>query len=119
MVVTPWRRWLINRWFWCGVLVAVLIALPNFLWQQSHGFPFLELMHNIRRNGRDISPPPLLFLGQQLQIVNPFSFLAVVIGAVWLLRTSRFRALGIAFVTFTSSLKPWAPRITTSAPSIP
>jgi Dolichyl-phosphate-mannose-protein mannosyltransferase len=100
IVLTPWRRWLANRWFWRGVLVAILIPLPNFLWQQSHGFPFLELMRNIRHNGRDISPPPLHFLGQQLQIVNPFSFLAVVIGAVWLLRTPRYRAVGIAFVAF-------------------
>jgi len=100
IVLTPWRRWLANRWFWCGAALAVFIALPNFLWQQSHSFPFLELMSNIRRNGRDISPPPLGFLGQQLQIVNPLSFLVALAGTVWLLLRPRFRAIGIAFLVF-------------------
>jgi hypothetical protein len=100
IVLTPWRHWLANRWFWCGVALAVFIALPNFLWQQSHSFPFLELMSNIRRNGRDISPPPLGFLGQQLQVVNPLSFLAVLAGAVLLLQRPRFRAIAISFLAF-------------------
>jgi hypothetical protein len=100
VLLTPWRRWLANRWFWCAVALTVVIALPNFLWQQSHGFPFLELMGNIRRNGRDISPPPLGFLGQQLQVVNPLSFLAALAGAVWLMLRSRFRAIGITFLAF-------------------
>ena len=100
VLLTPWRRWLANRWFWCAVALMVVIALPNFLWQQSHSFPFLELISNIRRNGRDVSPPPLGFLGQQLQIVNPLSFLAALAGAVWLLQKPRFRAIGIAFLAF-------------------
>jgi hypothetical protein len=100
VLLTPWRQWLANRWFWCAVALTVVIALPNFLWQQSHGFPFLELIGNIRRNGRDISPPPLGFLGQQLQIVNPLSFLAALAGTVWLLQRSRFRAIGVAFLAF-------------------
>ena len=100
VLLTPWRRRLANRWFWCAVALTAVITLPNFLWQQSHSFPFLELMRNIRRNGRDISPPPLGFLGQQLQVVNPLSFLAALAGTVWLLQRPRFRAIGVAFLAF-------------------
>jgi len=33
--------------------------MPNFLWQWRHQFPFLELMHNVAGDGRDILLPPL------------------------------------------------------------
>jgi len=56
-------------------------------------------MRNIRRNGRDISPPPLGFLGQQLQVVNPLSFLAALAGTVWLCKAP-LRAIGVAFLAF-------------------
>jgi len=99
-LATTWRRWFTSRYFWAGILLTALIALPNFLWQQARHFPFLELMRNIRHNGRDLALPPLGFFLQQLQIVNPISMLAVFTGVVWLLRTRRYRALGIAFLVF-------------------
>jgi len=100
IVATNWRRWLTDAHFWIGALLAVVIALPNFFWQWERHFPFLELMHNIRRSGRDIAHPPLGFFLDQLQIVNPVSMLAVFAGIVWLLRACRYRALGIAFAFF-------------------
>jgi 4-amino-4-deoxy-L-arabinose transferase-like glycosyltransferase len=33
------RRSLVRRWFWAGVAIATLIALPNFLWQMHWNFP--------------------------------------------------------------------------------
>lgn len=99
-LATRWRRWFANMYCWMGILLTIFIALPNFLWQQQRHFPFLELMRNIRRNGRDVALPSLGFFLQQLQIVNPVSMLAVLAGAIWLLRKQRYRALGIAFVIF-------------------
>jgi len=99
-IATPWRRRLTSPWCWTGILFTALIALPNFLWQQQRNFPFLELMKNIRRSGRDVAMPPLGFFLQQLQMVNPVSMLVVLAGLVWLLRNKRYRAIGIAFVLF-------------------
>jgi hypothetical protein len=99
-LATQWRRRLANPWCWAGILLAACIALPNFLWQQHRHFPFLELMANIRRSGRDVAMPPLGFFLQQLQIVNPISMLVVFAGVVWLFRSRRYRALGIAFLLF-------------------
>ena len=103
-LATGWRRWFANTYFWMGIVLTIFIALPNFLWQQQRHFPFLELMRNIRRNGRDVALPPLGFFLQQLQIVNPVSMLAVFAGAIWLLRSKRYRVLGIAFVVFYTAL---------------
>ncbi|HVJ06169.1 MAG TPA: glycosyltransferase family 39 protein [Candidatus Saccharimonadales bacterium] len=100
IVITRWRRWFVSLHFWAGTLLAILIALPNFLWQQHRHFPFLELMANIHHNGRDVALPPLGFFLQQVQIVNPVSVLVVFCGAIYLLRSRRYRALGIAFVVF-------------------
>ncbi|MGA3127032.1 MAG: glycosyltransferase family 39 protein [Candidatus Korobacteraceae bacterium] len=99
-LVTGWRRCFKSRYFGAGTLLAILVVLPNFLWQRQRGFPFLELMHNIRRGGRDVALPPLGFFLQQLQVVNPVSMLAVFAGVIWLLRARRYRALGVAFVLF-------------------
>ena len=99
-VATGWRRWFSSGWCLSGTLLAVVIALPNFLWQMHRHFPFLELMANIRRNGRDIALPPLGFFLQQLQMVNPVSMIAVFAGVIWLVRSRRYRALGIAFLVF-------------------
>ncbi|HWR51410.1 MAG TPA: glycosyltransferase family 39 protein, partial [Bryobacteraceae bacterium] len=53
LLLTPMRRSLARPWIWLGGALACLIFLPNFLWQANRGFPFLELMGNIRHSGRD------------------------------------------------------------------
>ena len=91
---TPWRKWLANSWFWTGTLLAVFITLNNFLWQQQRNYPFLQLMHNIRHNGRDVALPPLGFFLQQVQIVNPFCMIVAIAGLVWLFLRTQLPAQG-------------------------
>jgi 4-amino-4-deoxy-L-arabinose transferase-like glycosyltransferase len=38
----PERHFLKSPWLWSGMLVAAILALPNFLWQLHHDFPFLQ-----------------------------------------------------------------------------
>lgn len=52
VLLTPGRRYLAGRWFWCGTLLAILIVLPNFVWQLRHGFVFFKFIHSI--HARDI-----------------------------------------------------------------
>lgn len=104
MALTPWRKMLLNSWFWAGAAITAAISLPNFLWQLNRGFPFLVLMRNIRARGRDIALPPLEFLGQQFQIIG---LLAVVLAVAALAffftsRGKQFRALGWSFLFFTA-----------------
>jgi 4-amino-4-deoxy-L-arabinose transferase-like glycosyltransferase len=68
--LTPLRSSLRQRWFWLGCVLATAIAMPNFLWQWRHHFPFLELMHNVRESGRDILLPPLPYLQAQAQMLG-------------------------------------------------
>src|ERR1039458_2325139 len=100
--LTPLRESLRQRWFWLGCAVAAAIALPNFFWQWQHQFPFLQLMHNVRENGRDISLAPLAFRAAQARMLGYAA--ALLAPAALLFFFSKqgrpFRALGWAYVVF-------------------
>ena len=51
LLITAPRK-LLNRYFWCGALLAFLIFLPNFLWQIRHHFISLDFLQYI--HARDI-----------------------------------------------------------------
>jgi hypothetical protein len=53
MLLTPQRRWFRCWWFWCGVGVALAMALPVLVWQFQHHFVALAWMRSI--HARDIS----------------------------------------------------------------
>jgi hypothetical protein len=101
LILTSERRFLTAPWIWLGGLIALLIFLPNMLWQARHGFPFLELMSNIRQSGRDVVRGPLAFITDQGMIVNPILFPLWAGGLVWLFfdrQGRRYRLLGWTYV---------------------
>jgi 4-amino-4-deoxy-L-arabinose transferase-like glycosyltransferase len=71
LLLTPQRKLLWTPWLFVGGVVALLIFLPNLLWNIHHQWPFLELMRNIRASGRDIALPPVAYLGQQALMMAP------------------------------------------------
>ena len=71
ILLTPQRKILFTRWLFAGGGVALLILLPNLLWNIQHHWPFLELMHNIRVSGKDVTLSPTEFLAQQVLIAGP------------------------------------------------
>lgn len=97
LLLTPQRSALFNRWCAAGTLVAILIALPNFLWQAYYHFPMWELLKN-GQNGKNIIAGPLLYLAQQLLITGLFLFPVWLIGVIWLLARPTLRFLGYAYV---------------------
>jgi hypothetical protein len=94
LALTRERRWLGTWYFWGGLLIAGLIALPNFIWQASHGFPFLELMRNVAASQRDIVRGPWAFLVDQAVIMNPILAPLWAGGALWLLAGPERRRFG-------------------------
>ena len=51
-------------WIYLGALVAGVMILPNLLWQQAHGWPFLEL-GKAAVGGKNLAMSPSMFLLQQ------------------------------------------------------
>jgi len=107
LLLTSQRKFLLNKWLWLGGVIALLIFLPNLIWNIQHHWPFLELMHNIKAAGRDVELSPFQFFAQQLLLVHPLNALIWIPGAVALIVSARFRHfrfLGwcyvVCFVTF-------------------
>src|SRR5215469_1998898 len=73
LVLTDARRVLRSQWIWLGALAAFLIFLPNLLWNVHRHWPFLELMHNIRAEGRDVIVPAGQYFLQQTMLVHPLT----------------------------------------------
>jgi hypothetical protein len=97
LLLTAQRRALASPWFFAGVAVAALVALPNFLWQALHGFPMWELLRN-GATRKNVIAGPALFLFQQLLITNLFTWPIWLIGLIWLLRDRAARFMGLAYL---------------------
>jgi hypothetical protein len=87
------RRFLKNRWFWAGIGVALLIFLPNFLWQVNHQFISYHFLQHI--HARDVGEGRADgFLLDQFRIcVNLFAAPLWLAGLVAFLRNPRYRML--------------------------
>ena len=57
LLATAQRRAFASRWIWLGGLAALLIFLPNLLWNWFNDWPFVELMRAVRAEGRDVVLP--------------------------------------------------------------
>jgi len=93
------RRLLLNRWMWVAAAVALLLFLPNLIWQVHHGWPTIVDLRNARYKNLPVTP--LGFLGRQMMVMLPPSILEWLAGLWFLLRDAaakRYRALGWAFL---------------------
>jgi hypothetical protein len=100
LLLTADRKLMFNRWFVIAGVTAFLIFLPNLIWEIQHHFPHLELLANIKRNGRDVQMNPIVFLLWDVLLLNPIAAPVWIAGLVSLLSGSvkRFRALGLAWI---------------------
>lgn len=66
LLLTPSERpWLRTRWFWGAVGLALLIFLPNLVWQATHHWPVLGHMNKLQET-QLTNVSPLSFLVEQL-----------------------------------------------------
>jgi 4-amino-4-deoxy-L-arabinose transferase-like glycosyltransferase len=122
LLLTPARRAFRSRWLWLGGLLAVLIYLPNLIWDVQHHFPHFEMLANIRADGRDAQLNPLQFMLQQVVVFNLFALPLWVGGLVWFLADHegrRWRALGVAFLVVLIEMFLFDGRIYYPAPAYP
>ncbi|HEY3929126.1 MAG TPA: glycosyltransferase family 39 protein [Candidatus Koribacter sp.] len=92
LLLTSARRTLLNLYFWIGMLLALLIFLPNYLWMSHHGFPFLQWRSVMAQRGDMLKLPPTTFVFQMLLWTGATCF-------VWL--------AGVGFFLFNKQGRPY------------
>jgi hypothetical protein len=105
LLLTPERRFLLDKWIWLGGIAAFLIFLPNFLWNMHYHWPFIELMHNIKTTGKNVELSAFQYFAQQFLLIGPLAGPVWITGLIALFvsaRLKRYRLLGWSFlVAFT------------------
>jgi hypothetical protein len=97
VLITGERRYLRNGWLWVGVLLTLVIFLPNFLWEWKRSFisaDFLRFIHE-RDVGEGLTDG---FLVGQLEIT--MLALPVALAGLWFcfVEEKRYRLLGWMYV---------------------
>jgi hypothetical protein len=107
LLLTPQRHSLKSKWIWLGGMAAFLIFLPNLLWNIHYHWPFVELIRNIKADGRDVQLSAVQYLAQQLFLIGPVSAPIWMVGVIALLfwkPLRPYRTLGwcylVAFTVF-------------------
>ncbi|MGH9515087.1 MAG: glycosyltransferase family 39 protein [Terriglobales bacterium] len=101
LLLTEQRRVFFTKWIWLGGLAGFLIFLPNLLWNIHYHWPFLELMHNIRAEGRDVVLPAGQFFVQQTLLLHPVTAPIWITGLIAFFVSERlrpYRVLGWSYL---------------------
>jgi 4-amino-4-deoxy-L-arabinose transferase-like glycosyltransferase len=94
LLAGQWRLFR-SKWIWMGACVAILLFLPNLVWEAHHGWPQVEVVRNAQLY-KNIPVTPLSFLAEQIVFLNPIVFPLWLGGLFWYSRSSeakRFRFL--------------------------
>lgn len=96
-LITPARKYLKSKWLWIGALIALIIFLPNLLWQIQHDFISLEYQSAI--HARDVSIGRADgYLPEQLLMSNPLMLPFWIAGLLFCFRESKYRMIGFMYI---------------------
>ncbi len=92
------RIMLAKKWLWLGVAIALVVFLPNILWQVHNDFPVLEHLQALRQ---DESTSALQFLFEQVFILHPLNLPIWIAGILFFFineKGKNYQALGWIYV---------------------
>jgi 4-amino-4-deoxy-L-arabinose transferase-like glycosyltransferase len=101
VLLTRARRTLLTPWPWAGAGIALLIALPNLIWQAQHGFVSLAFLSSIHARDVAIGRTAGFLTDQLIAPANPLTIPLWVAGLYFYLLAPAgrsYRALGWTFV---------------------
>lgn len=101
LLLTRERKVFLNKSFWLGGLIALLIFLPNIIWEWQNDWATLELLQNVQKSGKNVVLSPLEFVGRQFLMLGPPAALVWILGLWHFLAGktgSRFRFLGLCYL---------------------
>jgi hypothetical protein len=102
ILLTPARRYLRSPWLWAGAGVALLLFLPNLIWQAQHNFIAVDFLRAIHARDIQWGRAADFWPKQLYEEVNPFVLPLALAGLIWCFFAPagrRFRTLGWMYVT--------------------
>lgn len=100
ILFTQHRRLLISKYTWYAILIALLLFLPNLIWQFSHDFPVVRHMQELKDTQLVNVKRADILIDQLLMFT--ISSLVWIAGLIWLLfakRSANFRVFGLIYLT--------------------
>ncbi len=91
--LTQTRKHLKSPWLWAGVAIALVLFLPNLIWQFQHNFISFEFQKSIHDRDVSIGRADGYFT-DQLLMPNPFILAFWIAGLLYYFRQSKYRMLG-------------------------
>ncbi len=98
LLLTRARRFLAGGWLWVGAGLALLIFLPNLIWQVKHDFISLHFLQYIHRRDVGEGRAEGFWLDQFLSCANRFAAPLWIIGLIGFLRSPRYRMLAWMYI---------------------
>ncbi len=101
VLLTDARRYLRSPWLWWGIVLSVLLFIPNLIWQIQHNFISLEFLSSIHARDVAIGRTQGYVTEQFLLSSNPFVIPLWIVGLIYLFRnqnTKRYRIIGWMYV---------------------
>ena len=102
VLLTSNRRYLKSRWLWIGALLALVIWLPNLIWQFQNHFISLDFLASIHARDMQSGEARSFLIYQILFNLNPVMLLLVIAGLYTFLFAKdreRYQMLGWMYVT--------------------
>ncbi|MEI9990154.1 MAG: glycosyltransferase family 39 protein [Rhizomicrobium sp.] len=98
------RRWFAAPWPWAGALVALLIFLPNVLWNETHGWATFAFQFGRIAGGHFTLRFLFEFLGAQFVLASPFIFVLATLALAFRARDRDSAEFLLAALVFPSVL---------------
>ncbi|MGB9079643.1 MAG: glycosyltransferase family 39 protein [Terracidiphilus sp.] len=93
MVLSRARRYFLSPWFYGGVVLALLIFLPNFLWLVHHDFISYQFLQHIHVRDVGEGRADDFLIGQIRVCINVVAAPLALAGLILFLRDRRYRML--------------------------
>jgi 4-amino-4-deoxy-L-arabinose transferase-like glycosyltransferase len=95
LLLTPSRSVLATPWPWVGMSIAVLLWMPNLVWELTHGTPALAMDRSLAAEHSALSDY-VGFLPAQIILGGLFAAPMLIVGLADLVRRRPFRFIAVA-----------------------
>jgi hypothetical protein len=96
-ILTKHRKILLQRNTYTTIGIAILIMLPNIWWQNSHKWPLIHHMKELRET-QLVHVNPMDFIKEQFLLLFP-ALIVWIAGLIWLFRNNNYRILGWIYLS--------------------